>query len=71
MVGVTGSIPVVPTTQSFETTNPRPASGWPVSAGIFADIFPPFRSPVTLAVSQADLSLPSLHPKIPFPAAGF
>jgi hypothetical protein len=26
---------------------------------------------VKLAVSQADFSLPSLHPKIPFPAAGF
>src|SRR5258705_11962482 len=30
-----------------------------------------FRSPVALAISQADFSLPSLHPKIPFPAAGF
>jgi hypothetical protein len=39
--------------------------------GIFAVIVPLFRSPVTLAVSQADFSLPSLHPKIPFPAAGF
>src|SRR6202022_5128101 len=27
MVGVTGSIPVAPTTQSYETTNPRAASG--------------------------------------------
>jgi hypothetical protein len=32
-------------------------------------IVPLFRSPVTLAVSSADFSLPSLHPKIPFPAA--
>ena len=39
--------------------------------GIFAGIVPLFRSLVTLAVSQADFSLPSLHPKIPFPAAGF
>ena len=39
--------------------------------GIFAGIIPLFRSLVTLAVSQADFSLPSLHPKIPFPAAGF
>ncbi len=38
--------------------------------GIFAGIVPLFRSPVTLAVSQADFSLPSLHPKIPFPATG-
>jgi hypothetical protein len=29
-----------------------------------------FQSPVTLAVSQADFSLLSLHPKIPFPAVG-
>jgi hypothetical protein len=39
--------------------------------GIFAGIVPLFRSPVTLAVSQADFRLPSLYPKIPFPAAGF
>ena len=30
-----------------------------------------FRSPVALAISQADFSLPSLHPKIPFPRQGF
>ena len=39
--------------------------------GIFAGIVPLFRSLVTLAVSQADFSLPSLQQKIPFPAAGF
>jgi hypothetical protein len=69
--GASSLIQIVSTIQSYETANPRPASGWPASAGIFAGIFPPFRSPVTLAVSQADFSLPSLHPKIPFPAAGF
>jgi hypothetical protein len=69
MVGVTGSIPVVPTIQSYETANPCADSGWAASVGIFAGIVPLFRSPVTLAVSQADFSLPSLHPKIPFPAA--
>jgi hypothetical protein len=38
--------------------------------GIFAGIVLLFQSPVTLAVSQADFSLPSPHPKIPFPAVG-
>src|ERR1700722_12229690 len=38
--------------------------------GDFAGIVPLFRSPVTLAVSPADFSLLSLHPKIPFPAVG-
>ena len=71
MVGVTGSIPVVPTIQSFQTTDLRTGSKEAVSVGIFAGIVPLFRSLVTLAVSQADFNLPSLHPKIPFPAAGF
>jgi len=39
--------------------------------GIFAGIVALVRSPVTLAVFHAAFSLPSLHPKIPFPAAGF
>ena len=38
--------------------------------GIFAAIVPLFRSLETLAVSQADFGLPSLHPKIPFPGQG-
>jgi hypothetical protein len=38
--------------------------------GNFAGIVLFFQSPVTPAVSQADFSLPSLHPKIPFPAEG-
>jgi hypothetical protein len=37
--------------------------------GILADFIPPFRSLVTVAVSRADFGAPSLHPKIPFPAA--
>ncbi len=37
--------------------------------GIFVGIVPLFPSLETLAVSQPDFSLPSLHPKIPFPAA--
>src|SRR5258708_7271275 len=71
MVGVTGSIPVAPTIQSFQTADLRAGSKEAVSVGIFAGIIPLFRSLVTLAVSQADSGLPSLHPKIPFPAAGF
>jgi hypothetical protein len=39
--------------------------------GIFVGIVPLFPSLETLAVCQPDFSLPSLHPKIPFPAAGF
>jgi hypothetical protein len=71
MVGVTGSIPVAPTIQSFQTADLRAGSKDAVSVGIFAGIIPLVRSLVTLAVSQADFSLPFLHPKIPFPAAGF
>jgi hypothetical protein len=52
--GVTGSIPVAPTIQSYETAHPGAGSRWAVSAGIFAGIIPLFRSLVTLAVSQAD-----------------
>ena len=59
------------TIQSFQTADFRADSKEAVSVGIFAGIVPLCRSLVTLAVSQADFSLPSLHPKIPFPAAGF
>ena len=69
--GASSLIQIVSTIQSYETANPCADSGSAVSVGIFAGIVPLFRSPVTLAVSQADFSLPSLHPKIPFPAAGF
>jgi hypothetical protein len=68
---VPGSSPGAPTIQSYRTTNPRADSEQAVSWGIFASIVALVRSPVTPAVSQADFSLPSLHPKIPFPAAGF
>ena len=69
--GVGSSVPSVSTIQSFQTTDLRAGSKEPISVGIFAGIIPLFGSLVTLAVSQADFSLPSLHPKIPFPAAGF
>jgi hypothetical protein len=59
------------TSKSFKTADFQTDSKRAVSVGIFAGIIPRFRSLVTLAVSQADFSLPSLHPKIPFPAAGF
>jgi len=59
------------TIQSFKTAHFQTDSKRAVSGGIFAGIVPLFRSLVTLAVSQADFSLPSLHPKIPFPAVGF
>jgi len=69
--GVGSSVPSVSTIQSFQTADLRAGSKEAVSVGIFAGIIPLFRSLVTLAVSQAAFSLPSLHPKIPFPAAGF
>src|SRR5258707_13701928 len=69
--GVGSSVPSVSTIQSFQTADLRAGSKEAVSVGIFAGIIPLFRSLVTLAVSQADFSLPSLHPKTPFPAAGF
>jgi hypothetical protein len=59
------------TIQSPRTADFQADSKRAVSVGIFAGIVPLFRSPVTLAVSQADFCLPSLYPKIPFPAAGF
>jgi hypothetical protein len=68
---VPGSSPGAPTIQSFQTADFQPESKWAVSVGIFAGIVPLFRSPVTLAVSPADFSLLSLHPKIPFPAVGY
>src|ERR1019366_1995417 len=68
--GVTGSIPVAPTIQSHQTADFQAESKQAVSAGIFAGIVRLFRSPVTLPVSQAEFSLPSPHPKIPFPAVG-
>ena len=58
------------TIQSHQTADFQAKSKQAVSAGIFADIVPLFRSPVTLPVSQAEFSLPSPHPKIPFPAVG-
>ena len=69
--GVGSSVPSVSTIQSSQTTDLRAGSKDAVSVGIFAGIIPLVRSLVTLAVSQADFSPPSLHPKIPFPAAGF
>jgi hypothetical protein len=48
----------------------RPSQNRPFRVGIFAGIVLLIQSPVTFAVSQADFSLPSLHPKIPFPAVG-
>jgi len=70
--GAASLVQMVSTTiQSFQTADLRAGSKEAVSVGIFVGIIPRFRSLVTLAVSQADFSLPSLHPKIPFPAAGF
>ena|SRR6266850_1079625 len=70
-VGVGSSVPSVSTIKSPRTADFEADSKRAVSVGIFAGIVLVFRSPVTLAVSQVDFSLPSLHPKIPFPAAGF
>jgi hypothetical protein len=70
--GAASLVQMVSTTiQSFQTADLRAGSKEAVSVGIFVGIVALVRSPVTLAVFQADFSLPSLHPKIPFPAAGF
>jgi len=66
--GVGSSVPSSSTIQSHQTADVQAESKQAVSVGIFASIVLLFRSPVTLAVSQADSSLPSPHPKIPFPA---
>jgi hypothetical protein len=57
-----------PSPQSAQTANFQGESKRAVSVGFFASIVLLFRSPVRLAVSQANSSLPSPHPKIPFPA---
>jgi hypothetical protein len=44
--GVTGSIPVAPTIQSYETADFQVESKQAISVGIFAGIFLSFRSPV-------------------------
>ena len=68
--GVGSSVRSTPTILSYETADFQVESQQALSAGISARIFLLFRSPVRLAVSEAGLGLPSLHPKIPFPAVG-
>jgi hypothetical protein len=48
----------------------RPSQNRPFLQGFSPVSFGSFESPVTLPVSQAEFSLPSPHPKIPFPAVG-
>jgi hypothetical protein len=69
--GAASSNHIISTIQSFKTAHFQTDSKRAISGGIFAGIVPLFRSLVTLAVSQADFSLPSLHPKIPSPQQGF
>jgi hypothetical protein len=52
--GVGSLVQMVSTIQSPRTADFQAGSKRAVSVGIFAGIVPPFRSPVTLAVSQAD-----------------
>jgi hypothetical protein len=58
------------TIQSRQTAVFRAAQKQAVCVGISAGIVPLRRSLVKLVLSRPDFSLPSLHPKIPFPAAG-
>jgi hypothetical protein len=58
------------TIQSNQTAGFRADKKQAVSVGISAGIVPLRRSLATLVVSKPDFGLPSLHPKIPFPAAG-
>jgi hypothetical protein len=53
--------PTTSTIQSDQTPDFQADPKQALSVGIFAGIFLFFRSPVRLAVSQADFSLPSLH----------
>ena len=52
--GVTGSIPITPTIQSFQTADLRVGSKEAVSAGIFASPIRTFPSLGTLAVARVD-----------------
>ena len=55
--GQLGSIPITPTIQSFQTADFRADSKEAVSVGIFAGIVALVRSPVTLSVFHADMSI--------------
>ena len=71
MVGVTGSIPVVPTIQSSRTAETVVDRKEAVSAGIAVAYSERFRSLPTLTVLPGFFELQSQHPKIPFPATEF
>ena len=68
--GAASSVQIISTIQSPPNRRFPAELKQAVSAGIFAGIVQLFRSLVTLPVSQAEFSLPSPHPKIPFPAVG-
>jgi len=59
------------TIQSFQTTDFRGDSKEAVLAGIIAGSFLLFRLWGHWWSSEPTFGFPSLHPKIPFPAAGF
>jgi hypothetical protein len=71
MVGVTGSIPVVPTIQSSRTAQTVVDRKEAVSAGILSPIFNIPGLCQQFGSIGWILGLPSLHPKIPFLAPEF
>jgi hypothetical protein len=68
-VGGGSSVHTRPTIQSYQTADFQAGVKQADSVGILAHFIPPFRSLVIVAVFQPDFDFPSLHRKIPFPAA--
>jgi hypothetical protein len=68
--GVGSSVSSSPTIQSYQTADFQAGVKQADSVGISAHSILPFRSLVTVAFFQPDFGVPSLHRKIPFPAAG-
>jgi hypothetical protein len=63
-------VQIISTIQSYQNADFQADAKQADSVGISAHFILPFRSLVTVAVSRADFGVPSLHAKIPFPAAG-
>jgi hypothetical protein len=58
------------TTQSDQTADFQADVKQAYSVGILGYFVPPLRSLAAVAVFRPDFGVPSLHAKIPFPAAG-
>ena len=69
--GIASLVQIISTTQSRQTSESVVDWKWSVSAGIFAALISAFSLCGHLRSFESNFGLRSLHPKIPFPAAGF